>query len=276
MTTEDIWTQTISSLQESYPYLSDRLIFTLGTWILYLVVFWGENALLYLTYHFKMFRSFVIQPDKEPDRELVMTNLKEIVFSHLVLLPVLGYFLYDAFHFFGMNVQDPLPSTKIILRDMFVALVCADTLGYWGHRLAHHKALYKFVHKKHHEYKVTIGISSVYAHPVEDLCISTLATISGCMLMGSHLVVVWIWFAIRIFEAIYAHSGYHFIPYSISEWFSSGEFHEFHHSHNVGNYGAFTTIWDKLMGTEVAFQEYLKKKKETQRVQLMGDEKKRT
>ncbi len=40
-----------------------------------------------------------------------------------------------------------------------------------------------------------------------------------------------------------------------------GVFHEFHHSHNAGNYGQFFTLWDWLFGTDKAFNEYVSRKK---------------
>jgi sterol desaturase/sphingolipid hydroxylase (fatty acid hydroxylase superfamily) len=88
------------------------------------------------------------------------------------------------------------------------------------------------------------------------------SSIFGCMIMGSHVTVLWLWLSIRITEAVNSHSGYHFLPYWISDFFSGGEFHEYHHSHNIGNYGAFTTFWDKLMGTETSYQQYRIEKKD--------------
>jgi sterol desaturase/sphingolipid hydroxylase (fatty acid hydroxylase superfamily) len=256
----DWWVVFLDQLKVTYPWFTDRLIFAVFTWVIYLSVFWSENIFLYLCYCFKLFPSCVIQPGLAPPEELVKKNLKELAIAHLVTLPISCYFFYDLFVYFGTKVHAPIPSWSIIFRDLFVALAIVDAVGYWGHRIVHHKSLYKFVHKKHHEYKVSVGIASVYATPWEDIFVAMLSSLLGCLLMGSHVVVIWVWLSIRMFEAVYSHSGYHFLPYWISQFLSSGEFHEYHHSHNIGNYGAFTIFWDWLMGTDVSFNGYMRKK----------------
>ena len=41
---------------------------------------------------------------------------------------------------------------------------------YWSHRALHHPALYKHLHKQHHEYKGTIGFAAEYASVGEQVC----------------------------------------------------------------------------------------------------------
>jgi sterol desaturase/sphingolipid hydroxylase (fatty acid hydroxylase superfamily) len=147
----------LNYLQTNYSFLTDRWIFVLGSWILYLITFWSHNLLLLLAYKFNLLKNFQIQPNLAPSTDLVWTNLKETLIGHFTALPIVVYCLFDAFSLFGMNLHAPLPPLAIILRDLLVALVCVDALGYWGHRLAHHKAVYKYVHKKHHEYKVRLS-----------------------------------------------------------------------------------------------------------------------
>jgi sterol desaturase/sphingolipid hydroxylase (fatty acid hydroxylase superfamily) len=154
----DPWLSVLNDLQTNYSFLTDRWIFVLGSWILYLVTFWSHNLLLYVAYKFNLFKNFQIQPNLAPNTELVWTNLKETLIGHVTALPVVVYCLFDIFSLFGMNLHSPIPTFNIILRDLFVSLICVDALGYWGHRLAHHKAVYKYVHKKHHEYKVSTAV----------------------------------------------------------------------------------------------------------------------
>jgi sterol desaturase/sphingolipid hydroxylase (fatty acid hydroxylase superfamily) len=125
----------------------------------------------------------------------------------------------------------------------------------------HHKSIYKYIHKKHHTFKESIGIASEYAHPVEDVLANTIPTIGGCLVMGSHVAVLWIWLAIRVAETVDAHSGYRFplSPFAMLGFQGGAERHDFHHSHNVGCYGSFTVFWDQVMGTDAAFLEYKKK-----------------
>ena len=37
--------------------------------------------------------------------------------------------------------------------------------------------------------------------------------------------------------------------------------HDFHHSHNVGNFGGFTIFWDSIMGTDKDYLNWIAQKK---------------
>lgn len=116
-----------------------------------------------------------------------------------------------------------------------------------------------------------MGISSEYAHPVEHL-FSNIVPVAGIMIMGSHVLVFWLWLAIRIGEIVDTHSGFEFkySPYSMFWWQGGADRHEFHHSHNVGCYGSFTVIWDAIMGTDEAYNKYRLRKMERRRLKLEG------
>jgi len=67
---------------------------------------------------------------------------------------------------------------------------------------------------------------------------------------------------LRVHEGHDGHSGYDF-PWSffrILPFGAGASFHDFHHSHNVGNYGSFLRIWDSLFNTEKDW--YLLQRKE--------------
>lgn len=257
----EIWLDFLAKLQ-----WSDHAIFVAGTFSLNFCLFWVHNILLYCMYKAEFLKKYLIQPNAVIDEPLVWENVKETLLGQFIGVPIISFLFYYPFTYFGMRVNAPLPDIMIILRDLLVAAVVTDTMGYWGHRALHHKSVYKYFHKQHHRYKVNVGIASVFAHPVEDIFHNTFSSVSGCMLMGSHALVFWMWIAFRQTEAINAHSGYQFFPEFICKWCSGGRFHEFHHSHNIGNYGALTTIWDSLMGTDSAYLEYEEKRIESKRL----------
>lgn len=130
-------------------------------------------------------------------------------------MPVL-FLVYDAFKFFGMQVQAPLPNLGVILAQFLASLAFNDTIFYWSHRLLHHPRLYRHLHKKHHEFKVNVSINSEYANVIEVGVCDVFATVAGCLFMGSHLLVLLAWTALRIWETCAAHSGYAlpFCPWS--------------------------------------------------------------
>jgi hypothetical protein len=96
---------------------------------------------------------------------------------------------------------------------------------------------------------VNVSVNSEYAEMAEIVLCDVLPTILGCLLLGSHLLVHLGWIALRIWETCAAHSGYvlPWCPFSRLALFNGPQVHDFHHSHNVGTYGAMTRFWDAVM-----------------------------
>ena len=76
-----------------------------------------------------------------------------------------------------------------------------------------------------------------------------------------HIISLCMWVFIMSLNAIDEHSGYEF-PWSVfnlTEFNVSAEFHDFHHSHNHGTYGAILNIYDRAFGSDVEFKKHLLK-----------------
>jgi methylsterol monooxygenase len=251
-----------------FQRLSDRVIFAIGTWLVHIGVFWTFNLFLLLCRKNKWYETLRIDKQATPSDELMSTCISGLLKEHFLLQPILLYLVYPYFQSFGMEVRSPLPSGKTVLRDFLISAICNDLLFYVAHRVLHFGAFYKHIHKKHHEFKATVGIASEYANPVEALFANLIPTLIGPFLLGSHVVVLWIWLGYRVYETIDTHSGYLF-QWSISELlpFTGGrERHYFHHSHNIGCFGAYYLDW--LFGTDKAFLEYKRKKAENEKKSL--------
>ena len=115
------------------------------------------------------------------------------------------------------------------------------------------------VHKQHHEFAYSISLASQSCHPLEFAISDNFSPFSGVMLIGSkcHSVTLVTYHIYRILDGFEIHSGYEF-PWSIFNLIPFGtdaSYHDYHHSHNVGNFASSLTIWDTVFNSNKAYYE---------------------
>ena len=132
----------------------------------------------------------------------------------------------------------------------YVMLVLlGEVAGYLLHVTMHAVPFLYSFHKVHHEFHSPITATTEYSHWAELIFYTSLNYLSTVQKpMTIHFVVI-VW---RMTEAFESHAGYSFR----GTWISNigllnsyhAEFHDFHHSHNVGAYGN-NLFMDFLCGT---------------------------
>lgn len=144
-------------------------------------------------------------------------------------------------------------------------MICEDFTSHLWHRLEHHGWLYTNVHKLHHSYKNNVVIAALFDHPV-DYTMFYFAASLGPFLLGKHMHVLtsFVWEVYRASESLDVHTGYEFswIPYRLIPFRGGVAYHEYHHTHNIGNYSSFFTICDTIFGVNGAYRKYSKKVKQ--------------
>jgi sterol desaturase/sphingolipid hydroxylase (fatty acid hydroxylase superfamily) len=188
-----------------------------------------------------------------PKPELMSKMFKEAFIGQFISGPVIIYFLFDVFKFFGMwELNASLPNFLDLMKTFMIAHMFNDFGFYWTHRLMHSKSIYKYWHKQHHEFTGTIGFAAEYAHPLEVIISNQIPTIGGVLLFGCHPICVVIWIGMRLRQTYEAHSGYCFVGTFVNDYLwlitaESAAFHDHHHTSNQGNFGCNYT--DYLFGT---------------------------
>ena len=73
----------------------------------------------------------------------------------------------------------------------------------------------------------------------------------GPLLLGSHVVTIYIWIAWRQWEAAEGHAGYDFpiSPTRLIPFSDGATHHDFHHAKVKGNYAGFFPWTDRMFGT---------------------------
>ncbi|KAF9584158.1 C-4 sterol methyl oxidase [Lunasporangiospora selenospora] len=192
---------------------------------------------------------------------------RKVIISHFLFeLPMIMGFHPIAVKF-GMEISAlPLPTLSKIIPQVFLFFVFEDFFHYWAHRALHYGSLYKHIHKVHHEWSAPFGLAAEYAHPLEILILG-MGTIGGPLIwcfftQDLHLVTILIWIALRLFQAVEAHSGYDF-PWSTHNWlpfWSGAEHHDYHHMAFTNNFATSFRWWDHIFGTNKKYIAYKERK----------------
>ena len=89
----------------------------------------------------------------------------------------------------GLAYRQPLPSTVDVMWQILIMTIVNDAAFYWVHRLLHSRFFYSSIHKKHHQFRATIGIAAEYAHPIEGVFAGVLPSVLGAAFLQVNLAM---------------------------------------------------------------------------------------
>lgn len=147
----------------------------------------------------------------------------------------------------------------------FLFEIIFDFFHYGAHRMLHHKSVYKYLHKKHHNFNHPIAITTFYQDPFDLLVTNSIPTVLALYMVPGisyyqfHMMTIY-----KSFIEISGHSGKISYPTTsfpqfiwLPKWLHielSCEDHDIHHSLNRCNYAKRFSLWDKVFGTYVSYQ----------------------
>jgi sterol desaturase/sphingolipid hydroxylase (fatty acid hydroxylase superfamily) len=128
-----------------------------------------------------------------------------------------------------------------------------DTWFYWLHRLMHKEPFYTWIHKIHHGSLSPNVLTTFSESPLEGFVNGGYVILFTTLLTVHAQTMVFIT-PFNVLMGLYVHSGYEFFPRWwnrswATKWFITATFHDQHHRFFKGNYGGYTTVWDRLCGT---------------------------
>ena len=108
----------------------------------------------------------------------------------MIITPLIScIFLYLGTLDFRIDLLS-YPSSKEIIIQIIFFIIMEDVAFYWVHRALHIPFLYKHFHKRHHDYKITIGIASEYTLPLEFILINLIPTSLGSSILGNNCHII--------------------------------------------------------------------------------------
>jgi methylsterol monooxygenase len=215
-------------------------------------VFWLFNLALFVldvTQRPQFLLKYKIQPDKNVpvDRRKLVTTILWVLFNQTVVGIPFMYASFVAMQWRGCSFGRELPTFHWVLCELVVFTLVEEIMFYYSHRVLHHASIYKYIHKKHHEWTAPIGVTSIYAHPIEHIVSNMLPPVMGPFIMSSHFATALMWFNLALVSTTISHCGYHF------PFLPSPEAHDFHHQKFVNNFGVLGVL-DRLHGTDTLFR----------------------
>ncbi|KAL9698329.1 hypothetical protein quinque_001770 [Culex quinquefasciatus] len=178
----------------------------------------------------------------------IIQILKTVLINQVLLTVPMAYF---GFHLAGKHTLPDvraLPPLTTIIRDLIICLVLWEATNYCTHRTLHHRLIYRFVHKRHHEFTAPVAWVASYVHPVEHIVSDTIPASIGPALLNCHLVTAVLWFCWLVHHSLITHSGYH-LPL-----LKSPEAHDYHHLKFTQCYSPLGMM-DWLFGTDDRFRQ---------------------
>lgn len=158
--------------------------------------------------------------------------------------PLLGLPLFQPLAFLG-----PVAALFAVL----IAWVINDFFFYCCHRLQH-RFLWRF-HAVHHSIRDLNAVNS-YHHVSEALMSLILYSVPTSLIVSDAAAAVPMIGLVMWLQIVWIHSPTRASLGPLRAWFVDNRYHRIHHSleerHFDRNFGAFTTLWDRLFGTHHA------------------------
>ena len=226
-------------------YLFDLLRYLIPA-SLFFLIFWviAKNGLMHL------FIQRTLPKSKQLWRELAYSMSTVVIFS------IVGFGIYSAelsgITLIYYNIQDYGIIYMIV--SFVITLVFHDFYFYWTHRFMHHKRIFKYVHRVHHESTNPSPWAAYAFHPWEALIQSLILPIM-VFIVPLHPITIFLFLTYMIVRNVIGHLGFEIFPKGWTKnkwlsWTTAVTHHNMHHERFHANYGLYFTWWDRWMKTE--------------------------
>ena len=182
-------------------------------------------------------------------RDLLYSILSIAIFATMAFLVIQILKPYNNFYYGPWNTV----SVGYHLISFVWLYLLHDAYFYWIHRLMHVPMLFKHVHLVHHKSTNPSPWTAYAFHPLEALLEAGIIPLAA-FTIPVHAKLFGIFMLFQILYNVYGHLGYELYPRKMAQtrlgkWINTGVAHNQHHKYFKGNYGLYTLIWDRMLGT---------------------------
>ena len=137
---------------------------------------------------------------------------------------------------------------------LLLSLAFQETYYYWLHRWMHLPAVFKRVHKVHHDSNITSPFTAFSFHPLEGFLQALMLPLT-LLILPMHPLVILLLLMIMSISSVINHLNIEiyssrFQNSSVGKWLVGATHHSMHHSQFKYNYGLYFTLWDRWKKTE--------------------------
>lgn len=137
---------------------------------------------------------------------------------------------------------------------LVISLLIDETFYYWVHRWMHRPAVFRKIHRIHHQSSISSPWTAFTFHPLEGMLLS-LPMIFTILFIPLHFSVILVQLTIMTFSSVINHLDIEIYTEKLrkhwmGKWLIGATHHAHHHKQFKYNFGLYFTFWDKFRKTE--------------------------
>ena len=137
---------------------------------------------------------------------------------------------------------------------LLVSMFIHETYYYWIHRWMHRPAIFRILHKVHHDSNTTSAWTAFSFHPLEGILQAIILPLT-ILVLPMHIYVLVFQLTIMTLSSVINHLEIETYPpnfhrHFIGKWLIGATHHSLHHKQFKYNFGLYFTFWDRWKKTE--------------------------
>lgn len=182
-------------------------------------------------------------------KEMYWSTLSAIIFA---ITGAASVWLWQAGHL-KIYVVAGLYGLWYLPVSLIIYMIFQETYYYWIHRWMHIPAIFKIVHKVHHDSKISSPFTAFSFHPFEALLQAVFLPVVLLIIPIQLYALIFLLFIMSI-SSVINHLDIELYPASsqgfFAKWVIGATHHSLHHKQYKYNFGLYFTFWDVIKKTE--------------------------